>query len=89
MLALLVHGLVIVDNDVKGAAARRLYRDKLLVGVLVIEQIAGDEVALFLKALTGLNGGLRLRGRGFHGGIAVVLTLAAAGIGIGRGTKGA
>ena len=89
MLALFVHGLVIVNDDVKGAAARRLHRDKLLVGVLVIEQIAGHKVALFGKALAGFNG--RLRGGSFlrHGGIAIALTLAAAGVGIGRDAKSA
>ena len=86
LLALLVHGLVVVNDDVKGVSARRLHRDKLLVGVLVIEQIAGYKVALLRKALTRFDGGLRLRGRGFlgHGGIAIVRALAAVRIGIGR-----
>ena len=59
LFALLVHGLVVVNDDIEGAAAAGLDGDKLLVGVLVIEQIAGHKVALLGKALAGLNGGLR------------------------------
>ena len=57
LLALLVHRLVIVNDNVKGVPARRLYRDKLLVGVLVIEQIAGNKVALLREALARFDGG--------------------------------
>src|SRR5699024_12551885 len=70
-------------------AAAGLDGNKLLVCVLVIEQIAGHKAALFGKALAGLNGGLR--GGSFlrHGGIAVGRALAAVRIGIRRDTKAA
>ena len=89
LLALLVHRLVIVNDNVKGVPARRLYRDKLLVGVLVIEQITGNKVALLREALARFNGGLRLRGRGFlgHSGIAIVFALTAVCIGKGRDSR--
>ena len=89
LFALFVHGLVIVDDDIERVAAAGLDGNKLLVGVLVIKQIAGHKVALFGKALAGLNGGLR--GGSFlrHGGIAVVRALAAVRIGIRRDAKAA
>ena len=91
LLALLVHGLVVVNDNVKGVSARRLHRNKLLVGVLVIEQIAGYKVALLRKALARFDGGLRLRGLGFlgHSGISIVSALAAVRVGIGRDAKSA
>ena len=41
LFTFLVHGLVIINDNVKGIAAAGLYGNKLLVGVLVIEQITG------------------------------------------------
>src|SRR5699024_1762841 len=74
LFALFVHGLVIVNDDIERVAAAGLHRNKLLVGVLVIEQISGYKVSLLREALARFNGGLRLRGLGFlgHGGIAIV-----------------
>ena len=47
-------------DDQTPAIAAGLDGDKLLVGVLVIEQIAGDKVALVRKAYPRLGGGGRL-----------------------------
>ena len=89
MFALLVHGLVVVDDEIERSPAAGLDGDKLLVGVLVIEQIAGHKVAIFRKALARLYGGLRLRGRGFlrHRGISIISPLAAVRKGIGRDSR--
>ena len=81
LFALLVHGLVVVNDEIECSPAAGLDGDKLLVGVFVIEQVAGHKAALLRKALAGLYGRLRLRGRGFHCGIAVVLILTAPSIG--------
>ena len=87
LLALFVHGLVIVNDDIERVAAAGLDGNELLVGVLVIEQIAGHKVALFGKALAGLNGGLRGGSFLCHGGIAVVRALAAVRVSIRRDAK--
>ncbi len=50
LLALLIHGLVIINDNVKGIAAAGLDGNKLLVGVLVIEQITGYKVSLPRKS---------------------------------------
>ena len=81
LFAVLVHGLVVVNDEIECSPAAGLDGDKLLVGVFVIEQVAGHKTALLRKALAGLYGRLRLRGQGFHCGIAVVLILAAPSIG--------
>ena len=60
LFAVLVHGLIVVNDDIECIAAAGLDGDKLLVGVLVIEQIAGDKVALVRKAYPRLGGGGRL-----------------------------
>ena len=59
LLTVLVGGLVIVNDDVKGVAAAGLHRDELLVGGLVVEQVTGHKVAVLGEALAGVNG--------FHG----------------------
>ncbi len=41
LFAVLVHGLVIVNDNVKGVAAADFHRDELFVGCSIIEQIAG------------------------------------------------
>ena len=82
MFALLVHGLVVVNDEIEGGPAAGLDGDKLLIGVLVIEQVAGHKAALLRKALARLYG--RLRGRGFHCGIAVIGARPAVRVGIGR-----
>ena len=56
LLAVLVGGLVVVDDDVKGIAAAGLHRDELLVGGLIVEQVTGHKVAVLGKALAGVNG---------------------------------
>ena len=63
LLAVLVGGLVVVDNDVKGVAAAGLHRDELLVGGLIVEQVTGHKVAVLGEALAGVNG---FRGQRLH-----------------------
>ena len=54
LFTFLVHGLVIINDNVKGIAAAGLYGNKLLVGVLVIEQITGYKVSLLGKPSPGV-----------------------------------
>ena len=63
LLAVLVGGLVIVNDDVKGVAAAGLHRDELLVGGLIVEQVTGHKVAVLGEALAGVNG---FHGRRLH-----------------------
>ena len=46
LFAVLVHRLVIINDNVKSAAAAGFHRDVLLVGCSIIEQIAGHKVSI-------------------------------------------
>ncbi len=51
LVAFFIQRLVVVDDDVESVAVPVLHGDELLVGVLVIEQVAGDGVAVLDKAV--------------------------------------
>ena len=59
LFLILVDGRIVVDDNEEGVAVLRLDSDELLVGCLVIEQVAGVGVALIVNRLT-----LRLFRRG-------------------------
>ena len=59
LFLVLIDGCIVVDDNEEGVAALRLDCDELLVGCLVIEQVAGVGVALIVNRLT-----LRLFRRG-------------------------
>ena len=63
LLTILVGGLIVVDDNVKGIAAAGLHRDELLVGGLIVEQVTGHKVAVLGEALAGVNG---FRGQRLH-----------------------
>ena len=90
LFAVLVGGLVVIDDDIESVAAAGLDGNKLLVGVLVIEQIAGHKVALLRKARAGFDGGrgFGLRcGLGFHHGLSLIVHDLVATPGVGRNGK--
>ena len=87
LFAVLVHRLVIVNDNVKGVAAAGFHRDELFVGCSIVEQIAGHKVSILRKALARGNGRCRLRGRSFfHNRRFLISTVR---IGIGRDRKAA
>ena len=64
LFLVLIDGCIVVDDNEEGVAALRLDCDELLVGCLIIEQVAGVGVALIVNRLT-----LRLFRRGSDCGL--------------------
>ena len=87
LFAVLVHRLVIVNDNVKGVAAAGFHRDELFVGCSIVEQIAGHKVSILRKALARGNGRRWLRGRSFFHNRRFLIP--AVRIGIGRDCKAA
>lgn len=89
LVAFFIQRLVVVDDDVESVAVPVLHGDELLVGVLVIEQVAGDGVAVLDKARPRLRGDFLARAGlivgGLGGGLGSGGTLPAAACAVGAG----